>query len=505
MSDAESQSPAADAELGASVEIGDERQVPVQEREVPVTELCHWIYRFFYSKTVGLILILLMAFYAVIGSVIAQAGSGVYQDPAAKASFLERMQEAYGGWAPVLNALGFFHAYTSIGFYVVVVMLGLSIIACTVHRIPELIRRKNDPRVHVSNKFFERARYRGQVTSPVSATQSLEITEEVLKANRFRVLPDPRSNGRAIYADKNAWSGIGTVIAHLSFIIILLAFFISGVWGLEDDIAVPVGGTVEVGHGTDLTLTALSFQDTYTEEGQPSDYVSVLRLEDGGTVVEEQEVRVNTPLTYKGYRFHQASFGIAADVTVENATGEVLYDQSVPMKWSANNGQNAVGRFYLPGTDLEVIVVTPASGATASSVPVGSAVFELYQGEESNAVGQVAVPQGASAEIDGYKFSFERERQYTGITMRQDPGTIWMWIGSVLLVVGMTITFAFQYRRVWIRVDDVDGGSRVRFGAVSRLDYSYQRMFEGLVAQVDENLAATSEAGLLETSEEDRG
>lgn len=80
-----------------------------------------------------------------------------------------------------------------------------------------------------------------------------------------------------------------------------------------------------------------------------------------------------------------------------------------------------------------------------------------------------------------------------------------MWVGSVLLVAGMTITFAFQYRRVWIRVDDVDGGSRVRFGAAIRLDYSYQRMFEGLVAQVEETLAATSEAELVETSEEDRG
>ena len=91
--------------------------------------------------------------------------------------------------------------------------------------------------------------------------------------------------------------------------------------------------------------------------------------------------------------------------------------------------------------------------------------------------------------MGGYTLTFERERQYTGIRMRHDPGTPWMWFGSTLLVVGMCITFLFPYRRLWSRVDEAeDGGSEVLFGAVSRLDYSYQRMFERLVAEVDQDL-----------------
>ncbi len=475
----------------ASVQVGsseDPGQAP-KEREVAVSELFHWIYRFFYSKTVGLILLLVFAFYAVIGSVVGQMGPETAADPEMKAQAVEQMRAVYGGWTPILDALGFFHVFTSLGFYIVVGMLALSIIACTTHRIPELVRRLREPRLHVSRQFFNRARYRGSVLTQESPDQAVSVTRQVLRKNRFRVIADPRDPKRALYADRNAWSGIGTVIAHLSFIVILLAFVISSKMGIEEDLAIPVGGQVEIGHGVEGAVHAVSFQDVYTEEGRPSDYVSVLQIRDGEEVLREQEVRVNSPLDYGGFRFHQSTFGMAADVLVTSTTGEEVFAESVPLLWSSNDGANALGRFEIPGTDVEVIVVLPASGRSDSTVPVGSAAFELYQGEDGAPLDIVPAVQGEPVEVQGYSFTFERERQYTGIRMRHDPGAPWMWVGSVLLVVGMSITFMFPYRRLWARVDDAEGGgSAVLFGAVSRLDYSYQRMFEKLVAEVDGEL-----------------
>ncbi len=481
----------------ASVEVGsaDNPGAAPQEREVAVSELFRWVYRFFYSKTVGLILILAMAFYAVIGSVVGQMGPETAKDPALRAQAVEEMRSVYGGWTPILDKLGFFHVFTSVGFYVVVVMLALSIIACTVHRIPELVRRVRHPRLHVSRKFFDKARYRGSVTTSESVEKSVDVTRVVLKKNRFRVLADPSDPKQSFYADRNAWSGIGTVIAHLSFIVILAAFVISGTFGVEDDLTIPVGGEVEIGHGVPGVIHAVSFDDIYTEEGRPSDYVSVLQVRNGDQVVVEQEVRVNSPLQYGGFRFHQSTFGMGADVRVEGAGGEVLFAGSVPLKWSSNDGANALGRFTIPGTEHEVIIVLPASGRPDSTVPVGSAVFELYPTEGSSPIDVVPAAQGEDVHVGNYTFTFERERQYTGIRMRHDPGAPWMWVGSILLVAGMSITFMFPYRRLWVRVEEDEGGSRILFGAVSRLDYSYQRMFEKLVSQVDASLEREDAVG----------
>ncbi len=143
-------------------------------------------------------------------------------------------------------------------------------------------------------------------------------------------------------------------------------------------------------------------------------------------------------------------------------------------------------------------MVTPASGATASSVPLGAALFELYDVETDQHLGQALSPQGGEAEIEGYKFSFERERQYTGLTMRQDPGAWWMWIGSILLVVGMTVTFMFPYRRLWVRAD-VDEGqqppTRIKFGSVARFDHAYQKLFQTVIDQVDLAVEAEPPSG----------
>ena len=98
----------------------------VGDNDVAGVELFRWLFRFFYSKTVGLILILLMALLAVLGSVIMQAGPGTYDDPAKLESFLAAARENYGGWAPILDALGLFHVFTSLVFYAVVIPAAVS-------------------------------------------------------------------------------------------------------------------------------------------------------------------------------------------------------------------------------------------------------------------------------------------------------------------------------------------------------------------------------------------
>lgn len=459
--------------------------------DVGVGEIFHWIYRFFYSKTVGLVLILLLAFYAVIGSVIVQAAPGTYSDPAAKEAFLAQVGPRYGAFAPILSGLGFFHAFTSVGFYVVVVMLALSVTACTTHRVPELVKRQKDPRVHVSKRFFDKARYRGEIVARVPEKTALTSVETVLKQNRFRVLSDPREPDTSLYGDRFAWSGIGTVIAHTSFIIILAAFVISATWGVEDLKTIPVGGSAEVGHGTDLVLTVHSFQDTYTEEGRPADYVSEVELSDAGREIKTQEVRVNSPLTYKGYRFHQQTFGVAAEFKVAEPGGDILFDGEIPLQWTSNDGLNAVGRVELEDADLEVIVATAASGQVGSTIPAGAAVVEIYSLSTDEPLGAGQLSQGETGQVAGLDVTFEREAKYTGILVRQDPGTVWMWIGSALLVIGMSITFMFQYRRIWVRVFPEEGQVAIRFGAVSRWDASYQRLFENVVAEVSETLATS--------------
>ena len=65
---------------------------------------------------------------------------------------------------------------------------------------------------------------------------------------------------------------------------------------------------------------------------------------------------------------------MAADVTVNDGETTVL-EESVPMKWTSEEGANAVGVFELD--EYEIVVVT-AVGRADSSIAPGTALVELY-------------------------------------------------------------------------------------------------------------------------------
>lgn len=458
--------------------------------EVPATDLFVSIYRFFYSKVVGLGLILALALLATLGAVVMQAPPGLFADPVAREDFLAAARETYGGWTPLLDRLGLFHVFTSLPFYVIVAALALSIVACTTHRLPGLRARMQKPRVHVAATFFDKARFRagfevGAARNGDREASAATVTR-VLRGAHFRVRRDPASDEVVLYADRNAWSGLGTVVAHLSFVTILAAFVVSSTWGIEEELAVPVGRPIEVGHGTGITLEATSFQDTYTEDGRPSDYVSHLVAREGESVVAEQDVRVNTPLRWGKFRYHQASFGTAADVVVSDASGQVVVEESVPLKWRSAGDTNALGKFWLPGAEAESIIAVAASGQSGSSLAPGTAhvILDDYGTEAT-------LSQGTPAEIGDYTVTFERERQYTGIRMRHDPGAPLMWVGSALLVVGMCLTFLFPYRRLWISCED----TRVRLGTVGKTDTGLQSFVDSWAAQLEVELSKENSHG----------
>lgn len=460
-------------------------------------ELASWVYRILRSKLLGALVILAMAVLALLGTLITQEPAGSAADPVAHAAFLESMQPRYGGWTAVLEFLGIFNLWVSPIFLGVTVLLALSIIACTVHRLPQLWRRATEPRVHVTAKFFDRAQYRATIVVPMTPAASLEHVGSVLKGRRYRLLPDERLDGGdavGMFADRFRWGPFGTAVAHAAMVVILAAFAVSALTGFDESLDIAVGESVPVGHDTGLSVTAVSFKDSYDESGRPLDYVSHLVVERDSQVVAEQDVRVNEPLGVGATAFHQASYGIAAAVRIDEIGGNDLFLGAVALKWQSNDGRYAIGKVTPGETGIEVLIVTPASGATDAGISAGSAVFELYDIASGERVDVLPVEQGETVESVGLSLTFERELRYTGIIARQDPGAPWMWVGSTLLIVGMCVTFMARHRRLWVRCSPEGTGSLVQIASAEKLDSTFERHFRGLVAQIDAT-APTDPAG----------
>lgn len=453
---------------------------------VDATDVLERLWRFFISMRTGLMLILTLGVLSFVGTMLAQVPADLRGDPAAYTSWVASVHPKYGGWTPVLDTLGLFSVFTSIWFKAITVMLATSVLACSVNRAPRLWKLAFHPRTRMGQTFFTHAPLRANLLAPAGPQTAADDVRAVLKSHHFRTVTDPGAENEVnLYADRFRWGPFGTVIAHLSFVVILLGFFLSATTGFKDtQFTAPVGQRVEVGEETGLSIEAKSFTEAYYPDGAPKDYASDLVLYKNGAQVDRKVVRVNQPLTWDGVSFYQSFFGVAASMKVTDAAGKTLYNGSAPLSWQSKDGEHAIGQFDLKASGISVYVVAPASGKVDPDIKAGQVQLEIKKGDSDTPVATEVVDQGKAATIGGLTYTFERTRQFTGLIVARDPGANFVWVGSALLVIGLFLVFFFPHRRVWVRVRATSAGSEILCASTMKRDLAFKPQFNQLVTDI---------------------
>jgi cytochrome c biogenesis protein len=466
---------------------------------VDASDALNRLWRFFISMRTGLLLILALGLLSLVGTLLVQAPPGMSSDPQAYASWLTSVKPKYGGWTTVFDKLGFFSVFTSIWFKAITVLLTTSVLACSVNRAPRLWKQAFHPRTRMSETFFTHAPLRASVLVPAGPDETMDYAREVLKSRRFRTVSDPDNEELSLYADRFRWGPFGTVMAHLSFVVILLGFFLSATTGFKNtQFIVPVGSTAQVGNGTGLSVKAMAFNDAYYPDGSPSDYASDLVLYKNGAQVDRQTIRVNHPMKRDGVSFYQSFFGEAAAVKVTDGAGKTLYDDAAALQWQSDDGQQSIGKFDIKSKGLTVYVIDVASGKTDPNIKAGQLQLEVDQAGKKAPLGTQVVDQGKPTTIAGLTYTFERTRQFTGLIVAHDPGAPWVWIGSTLLVLGLILVFFFPHRRVWVRIRKTSMGSEILCASTMKRDVAFKPMFHQIIT--DLQLASTPPSNAREAA-----
>lgn len=455
-----------------------------------------WLWGFFTSMRLALALMLGLAGFALLGSVLIQAPPGMAADPAAYDAWLQGLKPRYGGFVNVFDKLGLFSIFNSIWFRGLAVALTTSILACSIKRTPTLWKAAVHPRTRVSDAFYTAAPYSETIATTASPDDALTAARRVFRASRFRTVvdADPSAGVTHLYIDQNRWAPFGTVIAHLSVVVVLAGAIIGSTFGYRDEsFAVPVGSTVEVGAGTGLSVHAAGFSDSYYESGAPSDYASELVLYQNGLEVARKTVRVNDPLEYGGTAFYQSFFGPAAVMKVTDASGANVYQGGVPLLWSSDDDKRRVGQLQLSNQGLIVYVVGAASGRVDPVIRPGQMQVEVYRVGQTRPFNIQVLTQGEPMAVGDLNYTFEREQQYTGLIVARDPGQMLVWLGSLALILGVFLVFLFPNRRIWAAVRArPEGGAEVSLGATARHDAAFAPEFTKLVKQVRLAIPATA-------------
>jgi len=453
------------------------------------------LWRIFTSMRTALILMLMLAVLALVGTLVVQAPAGMASDPQAYAAWLDTVRPKYGGWTTPMDMLGAFNIFSSWWFKGIIVLLTTSILACSVNRFKGLWKTAVHPRTRMTAVFYDRAPHSERIDATVATDAALADVTKIFKARHFRTVVERDGDEIAVYADRFRWAPFGTLMAHISLVMILVGALMGSFWGFKNaEFAVPVGSTVDVGNGTGLSVKATSFNDSYYANGAPSDYAADLVVYKDGQQVGAQTIRVNQPLEAGGVTFYQSFFGAATDVVVKDAGGNVLFDKGVPLLFTSDSGIDRIGQIVLPDKGLTVLVVAAASGNEDPNIKAGQVQFEVYKTGTNTPLGIQVVNQGSSASLGGVDVTFARERQFTGLIVSRDPGAIFVFGGAMLLVAGLFLVFFFPSRRIWTRIVPGPSGAEVRVGATSRHDATFGPDFQKLVGEMQRSLTGTRSA-----------
>jgi cytochrome c biogenesis protein len=415
----------------------------------------------FASIKLAMSLFIILALTATIGTVIPQnARPEVY---------IKEYGEQTYQWFVLM---GFNDLYHTWWFGGLLALLCINSLTCFYKRFPAVWRSMQQDKVNVGLPFIKNMKHVVEIPVAGRKAQVGEGIVRLLAEKGYRVLANNDAREVTIYGTKGIMGRVGAHVAHLSATVIVLGGLMGTQLGFQEFGVCLEGETYHIPQGK-FDLHVDKFWIDYHDNGSVKSYNSTLSIIDDGKPMLTKTITVNDPLVYKGIWFYQSSYGNAWDrvevarINVKDKeTGEQV--GTVDLEWQKEKTLNDLG------LKLALTEFVADFGFDSADKKVYSKTVE----HENPAV-KLAIWEGGRVEakpwifyhypdlfdIRGSKYRFElvgyRPKQYTGLQITKDPGVIFVWIGSTLIVVGITLSSFIYHRRLWAKVVPNEDGRGV--------------------------------------------
>jgi cytochrome c biogenesis protein len=406
------------------------------------------LWKTFASVKLTILLLLTLAATSIIGTLIPQNETPV------------AYVQAFGEFLYRLFALlGLFDMYHSWWFRALILLLVGNIVICSIDRLQATWKI-----LFVRNPRFNIARYR-QLKNKVDYNDDGDADQLrnryqplISRSFRYHRLEDT-DEGFAIYGESGRWTRLGVYVVHSSVVLLLIGGLIGSIFGFEGFVNIPEGESVRsiqlTNSGQKMPLgfevRCDDFNVDFYDSGTPKEFRSRLTILKQGQTVVQKDIIVNDPLRYEGISFYQSSYG--------NMT---------PNEVILNFTSQATGKIYSQRAAIDAPIVVPEN--------LGTFVLRKYT-QQANFRGQnigaafigILTPlNGSPLEVTlPLRFPrFDRMRKgevviaiadflpryYTGLQVSRDPGVWVVYIGFILMIIGIYITFFMSHQQICVEV-----------------------------------------------------
>ncbi len=442
----------------------------------------------------------------------------------------------------VFGSLGLFDIYHSWYFNAVLLSLSLNIILASIDRFPSawsyiaepkltatrdwLLNQKENTVLHYGNlneaetaekikKVFDSQGFKSTITQ----STILEYGVDGEGRKDFSVVKNKTTT--MVFGQNGQINRLGAYVVHVFLLTLFLGHFVALQTGFDADVRMIPGGKTDeiqlIQFNLDkkekfsvklpFSMECTDIQQRLIDEGGSIDVTNTLdwrtqlKIEDPayGTIIED--VSLNKPMNYRGYRFFQAQtipIGNARVIKLD------LTPQSGGAPFSVDIARN--GSANLPdGTKIEYANFEPDFSFGADGQP------DTKTGEYNNpvAVLNVTPPQGERTRVfafaqklpdsapvgaakAGYKWhlaSFEKSPLAHVLSIKYDPYSaafIAWYIGGFGLVGALMFVFFISHKRVWAQIKTNEDGSTevVLAGEVNRNQLAFEDKFKKLADEL---------------------
>ena len=186
--------------------------------------------------------ILVLSLFAVVGMTLRQLPGFAFRSATDYTNEMAKLHDIYDpslgtGVVDTLERLQLFHVFSSTWFSVGLIVLIISIVACTIDRTPRLWRQSADIRVVQPDPYFDPKLPDRAVMAGVTADAAVAV----LRRHRFVVRREEAGGATYLYGDRNRWTKLATLLTHTGLVLFLVAAAITSRLGDEQGLVVAEG------------------------------------------------------------------------------------------------------------------------------------------------------------------------------------------------------------------------------------------------------------------------